>query len=100
VPQLDSVFIIKYVTCILHNIQLNQAAVEQLVMQEQARQAQMLFLNKLCDIAFEKCVTKPDAELTSRESECIAAVMHKHVDAQKLVIGRYQRQQSSQQPLN
>jgi hypothetical protein len=46
---------------------LNQAAVEQLVQQEQARQAQMMFLSKLAETAFEKCVTKPDTALSSRE---------------------------------
>jgi hypothetical protein len=109
--------------------QLNQAAVEQLVQQEQSRQAQMIFLSKLTEIAFEKCVVKPDTTLSSREvrhefffqrddhgagpytisrcvafsvrqSDCVAAVMHKYVDAQKLVVGRYTRQQAAQQPLN
>ena len=60
----------------------------------------MTFLSKLTEIAFEKCVTKPDTTMGSRETECIAAVMHKYVDAQKLVIGRYTRQQQAQQPLN
>jgi hypothetical protein len=30
----------------------------------------------------------------------VAAVMHKYVDAQKLIVGRYSRQQAAQQPLN
>mmetsp|Transcript_87866 Transcript_87866/g.175767 ORF Transcript_87866/g.175767 Transcript_87866/m.175767 type:complete len:134 (+) Transcript_87866:72-473(+) len=80
--------------------QLNQAAVEQLVQQEQARQAQMQFLSKLTEMAFDKCVTKPDSTMSSRESECIAAYMHKYVDAQKLIIGRYQRQAAGQSSLN
>jgi len=80
--------------------QLNQAAVEQLVAQEQARQAQMAFLAKMTEIAFEKCITKPDTTLSSKESECIAATLHKYVDAQKFVVGRYSRQQQAQQSLN
>jgi hypothetical protein len=79
--------------------QLNQAAIEQMVAQEQSRQQQMVFLSKLTEIAFEKCIVKPDAVLSSSETDCISSVMHKHVDAQKLVIGRYQRQ-SSKQALN
>jgi hypothetical protein len=80
--------------------QLNQAAIEQLVQQEQARQAQMQFLSKLTELAFDKCVTKPDSSMSTRESECIGAYMHKYVDAQKLVLGRYQRQAQASQPLN
>jgi hypothetical protein len=52
--------------------QLNQAAVEQLVQQEQARQAQMMFLSKLAEIAFKKCVVKPDTALSSREVRLVS----------------------------
>jgi hypothetical protein len=34
------------------------------------------------------------------QSDCVAAVMHKYVDAQKLIVGRYSRQQAAQQSLN
>lgn len=69
--------------------------------EEQERQAQVMFLSKLTEVAFEKCVAKPDTVLSHQEQECIGSVMHKYVDAQKFIIGRYSRQKSAQpQALN
>ncbi len=79
---------------------LNQAAVEALVQQEQERQTQTQYLAKLAEIAFDKCITKPDSELHSSDVDCLTNVMHKYVDAQKLIVGRYLRQQQSKTSLN
>ena len=56
-------------------------------------------VSKLTQIAFEKCVKKPDSSLSSSEVKCIHAMTGKYMDGSEFVMGRFTKQQESQQML-
>ena len=56
-----------------------------------------MFLMKITDMAFDKCVSQ--AELNSSEHACIGGMLKKYTDAQTFVVKRYQSQVQKQQEL-
>ena len=47
----------------------------------------------MTQIAFDKCVNKPDTSLSSSEQLCIHAVTGKYLDGSEFVIKRLQKMQ-------
>lgn len=84
-----------YLSTIRWLLNVSQAQIEQMLMAEQVRQAQMMYLSALTETAFDRCIKKPDTALSSQERDCIRASVLKQVDTEKLVAGRYQRQQAA-----
>ena len=70
-----------------------------MLQQEQQWQQQTMFLMKITDMAFDKCVSTPRAELNSSEHACIGGMLKKYTDAQTFVVKRYQSQVQKQQEL-
>ncbi|GMH73020.1 hypothetical protein TrVE_jg9107 [Triparma verrucosa] len=53
-------------------------------------------VSKLTQIAFEKCISKPDSALSGSEIKCVHAVTGKYMDGSEFVLGRFQKQQQKQ----
>ena len=53
-------------------------------------------VSKLTQLAFDKCVSKPDTSLSSSEQSCIQAVTGKYLDGSEFVLGRLAKQQEKQ----
>ncbi|GMI05671.1 hypothetical protein TrLO_g9241 [Triparma laevis f. longispina] len=53
-------------------------------------------VSKLTQIAFDKCITKPDSVLSGSEIKCMHAVTGKYMDGSEFVLGRFQKQQQNQ----
>ena len=51
-------------------------------------------VSKLTQIAFDRCVQKPDSSLSSSEITCIHAVTGKYLDGSEFVVKRLQKMQS------
>lgn len=70
-----------------------------MLQQEQMHRQQTAFLMKITEMAFDKCVTTPRAELSSSEQQCIAGTLKKYTDTQTMVVKRYESQVQAQQEL-
>ena len=78
--------------CGLSSSQMNAMALEQALMQEQERAAVTAAIAKLTEICFDKCVSYPDAKLSSSEISCIKNTTGRYLDSSMFVVGRLMRQ--------
>jgi import inner membrane translocase subunit TIM8 len=72
--------------------QMNAMALEQALLQEQERAQVTAAIAKLTEICFDKCVSYPDAKLSSSEISCIKNTTGRYLDASMFVVGRLMRQ--------
>ena len=69
------------------------------LLRQQMLQQQTVFLMKITDMAFDKCVKTPREQLSSSEEHSIRGTMKKYTDTQKMVLKRYQSQVQASQEL-
>ena len=59
-------------------------------MQQQAMATSMI--QALASQCWDKCITRADSTISSRETECVANCAGRFIDTQKFVMGRLQKQ--------
>lgn len=66
----------------------SMAQFQMMVQQEQQRALIQKAVARIADVAFDKCVGKPDSALSSREKSCIENVAGSYVDTSLFIVKR------------
>lgn len=69
-----------------------EMALRMALQQEQQKAAIQQAINKLSELCWDKCVSRPDAQLSSSEQDCISKCAERYLDTSMFVAGRMQHQ--------
>lgn len=61
---------------------------QQALMQEQQRAMVMEAVRKITNVAFDKCVQKPESSLTSRQVTCIAQTTTSYLESSSFIANK------------
>ena len=74
----------------------DEAALRLALQQEQQKAVVQAAINKLTELCWDKCVTRPDVKLSSSEQECISNCSERYLDTSMFVMNRMAGQAQSQ----
>ena len=66
---------------------------QQALMQEQQRAMIMEAVRKITNVAFDKCIQKPDSSLSSRQATCIAQTTTSYLESSSFLANKIMNKQ-------